>query len=70
MSDFTYSWHTYPKVYAMGHAAIRDLLRDDVVVEEKIDGSQFSFGVFVNPITELRELKVRSKGAGMIADSP
>lgn len=35
--------HSYPKVYALGHAAIADLLYGPVVVEEKIDGSQFSF---------------------------
>ena len=64
------SWHTYPKVYNMGHAAIRDLLLDEVIVEEKIDGSQFSFGLFLNPETGATELKVRSKGAVMITDAP
>jgi len=33
----------YPKIYNLGHAAVADLLLDDVVVEEKIDGSQWSF---------------------------
>lgn len=51
------SWHSYPKVYNLGHAAIRELLLDDVIVEEKVDGSQFSFGVFDG------QLRVRSKGA-------
>lgn len=64
------SWHTYPKVYNMGHAAIRDLLLDEVLVEEKVDGSQFSFGTFHNPDTGELELKVRSKGAVMIPDAP
>jgi hypothetical protein len=36
---------SYPKVYNLGHTAIADLFRDPVIVEEKIDGSQFSFGV-------------------------
>lgn len=40
------SWHSYPKIYAMGHRGIADILLDDVLVEEKLDGSQFSFGVF------------------------
>jgi len=35
--------HSYPKIYNFGHPAIADLLLDDVVVEEKVDGSQFSF---------------------------
>ena len=32
------SWHSYPKVYALGHSAIKDLLLDSVILEEKIDG--------------------------------
>lgn len=36
---------SYPKVYQMGHRSIADILDGDVVVEEKVDGSQFSFGV-------------------------
>lgn len=35
--------NSYPKVYAIGHAAIGDLFSDMVHIEEKIDGSQFSF---------------------------
>ena len=49
------SWHSYPKIYNMGHAALADLLKDIVTVEEKIDGSQFSFGRFVD------EIKLKSK---------
>jgi len=67
MSD---SWHAYPQVYALGHRAVRDLLLDSVLVEEKIDGSQFSFGVFEateptlgDPYALRRVLKIRSKGA-------
>jgi len=47
---------SYPKVYPLGHKAITDLLLDPVVVEEKIDGSQFSFGVIGG------ELIMKSKG--------
>lgn len=47
---------SYPKVYNLGHRAIRGLLDGPVVVQEKIDGSQFSFGVIDG------ELRVRSKG--------
>lgn len=36
---------SYPKLYTLGHRAIRDIFLDDVEVEEKVDGSQFSFGV-------------------------
>ena len=46
---------SYPKVYNIGHPAIDQLFSDPVVVEEKVDGSQFSFGVYGG------ELKCRSK---------
>jgi len=35
----------YSKVYQLGHRSIRELLDDSVVVEEKYDGSQLSFGI-------------------------
>lgn len=37
--------HSYPDVYEIGHKAVQDLLSDTVVCQEKIDGSQFSFGI-------------------------
>ena|SRR3990167_7014275 len=58
------SWHSYPKVYALGHAAIADLLLDPVLVQEKIDGSQFSFGRFDG------ELRCRSRGAALNVLAP
>ena len=48
---------TYPSVYALGHKAITELLLDPVVVQEKVDGSQFSFGLLDGV------LHMRSKGA-------
>lgn len=60
MSD---SWHSYPKVYSLGHAALAELLLDDVIVEEKVDGSQFSFGVFGG------QLRCRSKGQEIVLDA-
>lgn len=59
------SWHSYPSIYAVGHRAVQDLFLDDVIVEEKIDGSQFSFGVDVDGTTYLR-----SKGKVMEVDAP
>ena len=77
------SWHSYPSIFNLGHKAIQFLLSTPVNVCEKIDGSQFSFGLFdelvAEPVTEYlinvsdvptRELKVRSKGAVMIPDAP
>lgn len=51
------SWHSYPSIFAIGHAALAELFLDDVLVEEKVDGSQFSFGRFGG------ELRCRSRGA-------
>lgn len=58
------SWHSYPKIWNLGHAGARDLLFGEVLVEEKIDGSQFSFGVFDGVI------KMRSKGVEMDPENP
>ena len=58
------SWHSYPKVFAIGHKAIEDIFLDEVLVEEKIDGSQFSFGRFDGV------LRIRSKGVEMNIDAP
>jgi len=35
---------SYPKVYSLGHRYLENLLKGTVIVEEKVDGSQFSFG--------------------------
>lgn len=64
------SWHSYPKVFSLGHHAVADLLLDEVVVQEKVDGSHFSFGIFNEPGHNEQVLKVRSKGAVMHPDAP
>jgi hypothetical protein len=51
---------SYGKVYAVGHKDLADLLSGEVVVEEKIDGSQFSFSVITTP--DGLELRCRSNG--------
>lgn len=58
------SYHSYPKIYALGHSAIKELLFEDVTVEEKIDGSQISFGRFNG------EIRARSKGATLNIEYP
>ena len=37
--------NSYPSVYQVGHAAIANLFDGEVQIEEKVDGSQFSFGI-------------------------
>lgn len=56
--------NSFPTVYAIGHRAIDGLFNDHVIVEEKIDGSQFSFGILDG------ELQCRSKGKQLIIEAP
>jgi hypothetical protein len=55
---------SYPKIYAIGHKAIEDLFKDDVMVEEKVDGSMLCFAKAEN------DLFFRSKGAVIYANAP
>ncbi len=85
MEQVSLSWSSYPSIFALGHRAIRDLLQGAVNVEEKVDGSQFSFGLVPanvddagNPVDAVwsvedgvsHALKVRSKGAVIQLDAP
>lgn len=63
MSDTIERLHSYPKVYNLGHPAIRDLFDGTVVVQEKVDGSQFTFGVIDGG------LYCRSKGADVYTNT-
>lgn len=65
--------HSYPSVFAIGHRALAQLLEDPVVVQEKVDGSQISFGVYAQPgglLGEGMELRIRSKGAELNLVAP
>lgn len=55
---------SYPNIYALGHRAITDILSGPVVVEEKVDGSQFSMSRIDG------ELCCRSKGQDLVVDAP
>lgn len=69
MDEMTTSWHSYPSSYALGHRALTDLFDGGVLVEEKIDGSQFSFGKFLDP-DGIPILRCRSKGAELNLVAP
>lgn len=57
---------SYSSIFALGHKALgHDFLTGPVLVEEKIDGSQFSFAVDHDG-----RILVRSKGKEMHADAP
>lgn len=62
--DLPTSFHSYPKIYNIGHGATQELFLDNVVVQEKIDGSQISFGRFG------QVLRIRSKGQEIDVESP
>lgn len=51
--------NAFPKIFALGTDYIQDIFLDEVEITEKIDGSQFGFGVFKG------ELYVRSKGSNL-----
>jgi hypothetical protein len=44
MTPTPFKLASYPSIYALGHRALTDLFDGDVVVQEKVDGSQISFG--------------------------
>ena len=59
------SFNSYPKIYNVGHVALKDFfLSGTTIIEEKVDGSQISFGRFDNLI------RMRSKGCQIDIDAP
>jgi hypothetical protein len=56
--------HSYSEIFNLGHRAIADLLKYPVIIEEKVDGSQFSFG------KKDGELWARSKGQELNMQAP
>ena len=56
--------NSYATVFQLGHKMIADIFSSPVVLEEKIDGSSFSFGIIDG------ELQCRSKGKQLILDAP
>lgn len=57
--------HSYPSIYNLGHREIATLFAGPVIIEEKIDGSQFSFGA-----NEEGELGIRSRNTVIYPDAP
>jgi hypothetical protein len=55
---------SYSKIRALGHAEIRDITNYPVDIQEKVDGSQFSFGMLDG------KLKIRSRGKEIYPDAP
>lgn len=55
---------SYPSIFTLGHRVIKDIFSSPVVIEEKIDGSQFSMSR-TNGV-----LRCRSKGKEIVVDAP
>ena len=62
------SWNSYPSIFALGHRAIKDLFEDEIIIEEKVDGSQFSFGKFIDPEGN-ETIRMKSKRVEVYEDS-
>lgn len=63
------SWHSYPSIYNLDHRAVKDLFSVPTIVEEKVDGSQFSFGVFHDDAEGFR-LRCKSKNQEIDPEAP
>lgn len=67
--------HSYSKVYALGHPTVAELCVEPVLVQEKVDGSQFSFALTCDSTSEdgmgdYYTVKMRSKGAVIFPEAP
>jgi RNA ligase len=56
--------HSYPSIYSFGHRMVIGLLEGPVYVQEKVDGSQFSFG-----LDGEGNVVTRSKGAEIFLET-
>src|ERR1700722_8510099 len=56
--------NSYSSIFNIGHKALENLFAEQVLVEEKVDGSQLSFAIIEG------ELHMRSKGAVIIPQEP
>src|SRR5438552_906779 len=56
--------YSYGTVFALGHRMVQDIFKSEVQIEEKMDGSQISFGILDG------ELQCRSKGKQITMESP
>lgn len=59
------SLNSYPSIYNFGHRVVVDILKYPVLIEEKVDGSQFSFGIDYDG-----NVLCRSKGQQIVLDEP
>jgi len=65
---------SYASIYNIGHKAVAQIFSGYPVVQEKVDGSQISFGMYPtssdHPDMPPHALRVRSKGAELVIEAP
>ena len=54
---------TYPKIFHLGHRAIASLFESPCYVQEKVDGSQFTFGLTMEGELQFRSKRVQIHGS-------
>lgn len=59
----------YSKIYTLGHRLIADIFSSNVIVEEKVDGSQFSFEV-IETGPQSSQLRCYSKNTELNVENP
>lgn len=58
---------SYPSIFSLGHKAVKDIFTSPVVVQEKVDGAQISFGYLG---TEVQGLAIQSRKADIHPEAP
>jgi len=61
---------SYSSPFALGHIGAREIFEGPVVVDEKVDGSQFSMALLPDDCLDKWHLHCRSKGAVVHVDAP
>lgn len=61
---------SYPTIFNLGHRAISDIFQEPVLIQEKVDGSQFSFGRIREHGAMADTVYFRSKGANVLPEAP
>jgi len=56
--------YSFPKIWHLGNKNVASIFESEVEITEKVDGSQFNFGLVGG------ELHIRSKGADIVLDCP
>lgn len=62
--------HSYSKPLALGHKYLKNLFDGTIVIQEKVDGSQLSFGVYPHDEVEVLVLRIKSRNQMIDGHNP